>query len=536
MTDKKLPSPEEIQKEFEEFVRKRFGGQVQVVTQGVPFDHGSSKDELEEESVMPKEKEVFDLSFNLKPKEVKTYLDRFIIKQDEAKKALAIAVCDHYNQVQTFHSSADHEKIEYAKQNVLILGPTGVGKTYMIKQIAKLIGVPFVKADATRFSETGYMGANVDDLIRDLVQQANGNIELAQYGIVYLDEADKLAAPKQAYGRDVSGRGVQLGMLKLMEETEVDLRAGNDPTSQMQAMMEFQRKGKVEKLIVNTRHILFIVSGAFTNLKDLISKRLNENAIGFGSEDRNQIPADQLLHFATTQDFIDFGYEPEFVGRLPVRVACDQLSSEDLLNILQNSEGSIVRQYESAFGAYGIQVIFADSALQRVAELAYREKTGARALMTVCERVFRDYKFELPSTNIKEFIVTREVVDQPAVELAKLLKNPDYNRHQVMQKRIRAFEGRFQQDHGMRIRFDQNAIDLICTIAKDTDRGINEFLTETLLSYEHGLKLIQQNTGQSDFLLGLDVVENPKIGLEKLITASYASRSKGAAEENPRHH
>lgn len=425
MTDKFPPTPEEIQREFEEFVSKRFAGRVQVITQSMPMDAATTDDDGDGIHG-PGEKQGFDLSFDLKPKEVKSYLDRFVIRQDEAKKALAISVCDHYNQVHAYQQSPDREHYEYAKQNILILGPTGVGKTYMIKQVAKLIGVPFVKADATRFSETGYMGGNVDDLIRDLVHQANGDLEIAQYGIIYLDEADKLATTRHAFGRDVSGRGVQLGMLKLMEETEVDLKSGNDPASQMQAMMDFQRKGKVERQLVNTRHILFIVSGAFNGLKEIISRRLNEHAIGFNAESRSQANGDRTLHLATTQDFIDFGFEPEFVGRLPVRVACDPLTAEDLYDILQTSEGSIIRQYELAFGSYGIKVHFTDQALRKIADLAHRERTGARALMTVCERVLRDYKFELPSSRIKEFVVTEAVIDHPGEELVKLLANPEY--------------------------------------------------------------------------------------------------------------
>ena len=206
------------------------------------------------------------MKFDLKPKEIKQYLDRYVIKQDEAKKALAIAVCDHYNHVRECHEDPTAADADYSKQNIVILGPTGVGKTYLIRHIAKLIGVPFVKADATRFSETGYVGANVDDLIRELVTQAEDNLELAQYGIIYLDEADKIATPPNIIGRDVSGRGVQIGLLKLMEETEVDLRAGNDVASQMRAAMEFQKSGKVEKEVINTRHILFIISGAFTGM------------------------------------------------------------------------------------------------------------------------------------------------------------------------------------------------------------------------------------------------------------------------------
>ena len=196
--------------------------------------------------------------------------------------------------------------------------PTGVGKTYLIRHIAKLIGVPFVKADATRFSETGYVGANVDDLIRELVTQADDNLELAQYGIIYLDEGDKIATPPNIIGRDVSGRGVQIGLLKLMEETEVDLRSGNDVASQMRAAMEFQKSGKVDKEVINTRHILFIISGAFTGIEKIIKKRLHQSRIGFNAEITNQNDeSTQYFENVTPKDFIDFGFEPEFIGRTP---------------------------------------------------------------------------------------------------------------------------------------------------------------------------------------------------------------------------
>jgi len=349
MTDKNIPSPEEIQNEFKEFVQKRFGDNVQVVASPMdaPFPAPMPLDET------PEEKSEFDLNFDLKPKDVKKHLDRFVIKQEEAKKALSIAVCDHYNHVRQYHENPDLRDIEYSKQNVMVLGPTGVGKTYLIKQIAKLIGVPFVKADATRFSETGYVGANVDDLIRDLVSQANGDLELAQYGIIYLDEADKLAASRSVGGKDVSGRGVQIGLLKLMEETEVDLMTGGDMSSQLSAFMEFQQKGKISKKLINTRHILFIISGAFNGLIDIIKERENQNAIGFNTERKSLAQDEEFLHHATTKDYVDFGFEPEFVGRLPVRVACDTLDKDDLFKILKNSEGSIIKQYVNALGDRG---------------------------------------------------------------------------------------------------------------------------------------------------------------------------------------
>lgn len=413
MSDKDFPTPEQVQKEFERFVKERFGGRVQIFAQQMErADDGDDEDEDEERVDKAK------FSFSLKPKDIKAHLDRYVIRQDEAKKALAIAVCDHYNHVQ---EDLHHKDYEYYKQNIMILGPTGVGKTYLIKQIARLIGIPFVKADATRFTETGYVGANVEDLVRDLVSQANGDVETAQYGIVYIDEIDKLASALSGYGRDISGRGVQIGLLKLMEETEIDLRAGNDVASQMQAMMEFQRKGKVEKQVINTRHILFVVSGAFNELKDPIKTRLNKNSIGFKTEE-HQYGDDDLLSLATTQDFIDFGFEPEFIGRIPIRVSCRNLSSDDLYDVLKYSEGSIIRQYQRNFLAYGIEASFTNKALRCIAEHAYQEKTGARGIMTVCENILRDFKFELPSTDIDEFTITPAVCNNPQAELRKLLK------------------------------------------------------------------------------------------------------------------
>ena len=380
-TNKKIPTPEEIEKEFQEFVQQKYGGSVRLINASA----GEPAPEAEEE--VPEPKKTFDLKFDLKPKEIKQYLDRYVIQQDEAKKALAIAVCDHYNHVRECHEDPTAADADYSKQNIVMLGPTGVGKTYLIRHIAKLIGVPFVKADATRFSETGYVGANVDDLIRELVTQAEDILELAQYGIIYLDEADKIATPPNIIGRDVSGRGVQIGLLKLMEETEVDLRAGNDVASQMRAAMEFQKSGKVEKEVINTRHILFIISGAFTGMTDIIKKRLHQRKIGFNAEIISQTDdVAQYLENVTPKDFIDFGFEPEFIGRLPVHVICTELGVDDLFYILKHSEGSIIRQYENAFRAYGITTLFSDCGLRRIAEKAIAQKTGARALMTVCER------------------------------------------------------------------------------------------------------------------------------------------------------
>ena len=523
--NKKIPTPEELQKEFEDLVKQKYGGNVRLVMAGAQPTTAETTDEEP-----PEPKRTFDPKFDLKPREIKQYLDRYVIQQDEAKKALAIAVCDHYNHVRECHEDPKLADTDYSKQNIVMLGPTGVGKTYLIRHIAKLIGVPFVKADATRFSETGYVGANVDDMIRDLVTQAEDDVELAQYGIIYLDEADKIATPPNIIGRDVSGRGVQIGLLKLMEETEVDLRSGHDVASQMQAMMEFQQKGKVDKQIVNTRHILFIISGAFTGLADIIKKRLNQRKLGFNASVQSDAEEEDYHQFVTPQDFIEYGFEPEFIGRLPVHVICQNLSVDDLHYILKHSEGSIIRQYEQSFRAYGINVMFSDKGLRQIAEKAHVQKTGARALMTVCEKALRDYKFELPSTPVKEFVVAEKVVDDPAGELTRIIGDAAYNRHIVMREHIRQYEARFKEEHKMQVSFDDGATKLICKKVEGRECLPEEICEEILQSCQHGLNLIKQNTGRKEFTFTKEVVENPDEVLESWIRESYKAKAGEAGE------
>lgn len=523
ITNKKIPTEEDLQREIQEFqenLKKKYGDRIGV---GVDFRPGHQHEFTEENE--PEPQKTFDLKFDLKPKEIKKYLDRYIIKQDAAKKALAIAVCDHYNHVRECHENKEAADTDYSKQNIVMLGPTGVGKTYLIRHIAKLIGVPFVKADATRFSETGYVGANVDDLIRELVSQADDNLELAQYGIIYLDEADKIATPPNIIGRDVSGRGVQIGLLKLMEETEVDLRAGNDVASQMRAAMQFQKQGKVDKEVINTRHILFIISGAFTGLEKIIKQRMNQSRIGFNAEVALQKEdVAQYNEHVTPKDFIDFGFEPEFIGRLPVHVICNELEVDDLYYILKHSEGSIIRQYENAFKAYGISVFFSDCGLHKIAEKAIEQKTGARALMTVCERALRNYKFELPSTNVKEFVVTTDVIDDPDKALDNIMQDSEFNKKTVLSEQVRRYESSFHEKHDLKIVFDQEATNLISEKAIVDEKTIQDICDSILESYQHGLNLIKQNTGQTSFTFPKEVIEDPDPILEEWIRESYNTK------------
>src|SRR5205814_2537939 len=257
-----------------------------------------------------------------------------------------------------------------------------------------------------------------------------------------------------------SGRGVQTNLLKLMEETEVPARSPNDIAGQIQAMMEFTQRGRKAPSTINTKHILFIVSGAFGGMEKIVRQRLREATIGFGAKERPLETAEGVLAHSQTRDFIEFGFEPAFIGRLPVRVVCHSLNVDDLFLILKNSEGSIIRQYEQDFAAYNIEVLFSDDGLRTIAERAADEQTGARGLMTVCERIFRDIKFELPSTNVKRFVVTRELVDDPSVELQKILSDPSQEERIVARRVVDEFARRFQENHGMKIQFTDAAANM----------------------------------------------------------------------------
>ena len=306
-----------------------------------------------------------------------------------------------------------------------------------------------------------------------------------------------------------------------MEESEVDLNSGNDMASQMQAMMDYQRHGKMNRKVLNTRFILFIVSGAFTGLEQIIRKRIDANKIGFGTDKLEKSEHDNILSRTSTQDLIEFGFEPEFVGRLPIRVACHPLEIDDLFYILKNSKGSIIRQYEEAFSAYNIKVEFTDSALRKVAELAHSQKTGARALMTVCEAILRNFKFELPSTYISKLVIDEKIIEDPDSELQRIMGTaPSADRIKVI-KELREFTAKFSQIHGMQLTFEENAEEALLNSFASSPSNIHLYLEEKLQGFEHGLKLIMQNTGQNNFLIDADVLKNPKSTLERWIKDSY---------------
>jgi ATP-dependent Clp protease ATP-binding subunit ClpX len=514
-----FPSPEELKTKISEFMKSNFGDRVSFATFTAPESAEAGRDET------PEKEETEEFVFNFLPRDIKAHLDRFVIKQDEAKKVLSIAVCDHYNHAKYLRElekkdAVRAEETEYAKQNVILVGPTGVGKTYLIKHIADLIKVPFVKADATKFSETGYVGGDVEDLVRELVQKADGDVNLAQFGIIYIDEVDKIASAGNMIGRDVSGRGVQTTLLKLMEETEVPVRSMNDLQAQLQTAFEFQKRGKAKRETINTRHILFVVSGAFERLKQQVSRRLSQGQIGFSAGPK-PVMDNELFQYVTTQDFVEYGFEPEFIGRLPVRVVCEDLEADDLYQIMKFSEGSLLRQYERAFRAYGIEISFEDEALQIIAAAAAKEKTGARGLLTVFEKLFRDYKYHLAGSGFSQLRVTAELVREPKRVLDRLMVEGHKQEAQTLEMNTCEFADKFKSEHDLEIAFDESALHRLVERAQTERMTMGDLCAHLFKDYQFGLSLIKKNTGRKTFVLNRAAVDDPDRFLSELVVQSY---------------
>ncbi len=508
-------------------MKSNFGDKVSFSSFAQP-----ERAEAGEDEEKPEKTSEDDFAFDFLPRDIKAHLDRFVIQQEEAKKVLAIAVCDHYNHVNYVRQLATEdavraEETEYAKQNVILVGPTGVGKTYLIKHIAELIKVPFVKADATKFSETGYVGGDVEDLVRELVQKADGDVARAQFGIIYIDEIDKIAsASNLGGGRDVSGRGVQTTLLKLMEETEVPLRSANDLQGQLQAAFEFQRRGKTKKETISTRHILFVVSGAFERLKAQVSRRIAQGQIGFQNKPLKVLDNDVFKH-VTTGDFVEYGFEPEFIGRLPVRVVCEELSADDLYKIMKFSEGSILRQYERAFRAYGIEISFEDEALLLMAGAAALEKTGARGLLTVWEKLFRDYKYYLAGSGLTQLRVTEELVREPERVLERLMAEGYQHEKEGLRHDAQIFADRFSAEHNVELQFDDSALGRLVERAEAERMKMHDLCAHLFKDFQFGLSLIRKNTGKTRFVLDAAAIKAPDKFLSDLVLQSYGPGSPG---------
>ena len=496
----KIPTPADVQKDFAEFMKQKYGTNVNVAFVQPDADGGDKGTETEE-------KKRPSISFDMKPEELEAHLDTFVVKQGAAKEILATKICTHFNRMK-LEEDEDEAFVGNIKNNIIMIGPTGVGKTYLIKLIARKIGVPFVKGDATKFSETGYVGGDVDDLVRDLVREAGGEVDLAQHGIIYIDEIDKIASSGSLVGPDVSRTGVQRALLKLMEETEVDLKAPHDVAGQMESVMQLQKTGKIERKKINTKNILFIVSGAFSELDEIIRKRLNQQNMGFRGEPAKRGEGqNELLRQIRAEDLIAYGFESEFIGRLPVIAGLEELGVEDLYHILRNPHSSVISGKKRDFRAYGIELEFEDDALRLLAEKACEERTGARGLASVCEKALLKFEKKLPSTEIRHLVVTEAVVQDPPGELDRLL----------MREAIKEYQAEFYRKYEIRISFDEEALERITTRAMEENRDVTEYCRDLLSDYGHGLKLIERK----ELVVTSEIVEHPKPCLDEMIKEFY---------------
>ena len=578
-TNEKIPDPKELEKELGEFLTKKFGGNVKLATPIVI----PQQDALEKNDPPPKSTK--PIQFDLKPEELIDYLNQYIIKQDDAKAILATKICTHFNRVRHYQSNPEvlNQMVGLIKNNVLLIGPTGVGKTYLVRLIAQKIGVPFVKGDATKFSETGYVGGDVEDLVRDLVREADGDIERAQYGIVYIDEIDKIASSQNSYGADVSRTGVQRGLLKPLEETDVDLKVPHDPVTMIQEIERYRRTGKREKSSINTRNILFIVSGAFTQLTEIIEKRLSSTQIGFGAKVKHFQEPTALLKHLKSEDLIKFGFESEFVGRLPVRAVLERLTEEDLYGILKNPNNPVILGKKIDFSVYGIQVKFVDDALVLLAKRAYDENTGARGLVSAVENAMISFEKALPSSPVGLFPVTKEVIEAPQKTLAEMLRPTQSENLQMAFKKVareerqhiieyinanhgklleknglpltkervalvatqyvsdvidieravnrikyfynqtKTIEFHFLKNFGINLALEDDAIDHMIEKMVTEQETADSYYKKLTADFEYGLKLVREKTGRNRFFISKEALKAPETFIARLLKQDTGS-------------
>lgn len=352
----------------------------------------------EEEEVT---EEIFDKEL-LTPKELKAVLDEYVIGQEKAKKIFAVAVYNHYKRIFKQHQLKDDET-EIAKSNILLIGPTGSGKTLMAQTMARFLDVPLAIADATSLTEAGYVGEDVENVLVRLLQAAEGDVKKAERGIIFIDEIDKISrlGENRSITRDVSGEGVQQALLKIVEGSVVNIppKGGRKHPNQ-------------DFIQIDTSNILFICGGAFDGLTDIIKRRLGGNVLGFGQEKRGKLEDDEVLNYVEPDDLVQYGLIPELIGRLHMIATLNQLTRDDFVRILTEPKNALVKQYKKLFAIDDVELTFEKEALEAIADLAIKRKTGARGLRAIMEEIMVDIMFELPEYKGYEIVITKDVIEK----------------------------------------------------------------------------------------------------------------------------